>query len=144
MVDVLIGASAYLVVVKNGMRTGFLLAAIEVRTRLTMFVIRNFIRPGGVKSNTHRFVLLLVASIGILALYRSLLLSRKIGVVHRLLDISHLYYHGQFQETDGFLIAGNCDQGHDSKCSMLRANEHFSDQVDLSKLNCHLHRTVIP
>ena len=112
------------------MRSGFLLAAIELRTRMTMFLIRNFIRPVGVKScNAHRFVLLLFASIGALAVYRNLLLSRKIGVVHRLFDISRLYYGGQFQEKDGFLIAGNCDQGHESKCSMLRANEHFSDQV---------------
>jgi hypothetical protein len=116
------------------MKSGLLLSAIELRTRLTMFLIRNFIRPGGVKSrNTYRFILLLFASMGILAVFKHLWLNRKIGVFHRLFDISRLYYDGQIQEKDGFLIAGKCDQGHDSKCTMLRANEHFSDEVDPSK-----------
>ncbi len=112
------------------MKSGLLLTAIELRTRLTMFFIRNFIRPGGVKSsNIHRVFLLLFVSIGILAVYKNLLFNRKIGAFQRLLDISRLYYDGHLQETDGYFVAGNCDQGHESKCFMLRANEQFSDQV---------------
>lgn len=118
-------------VVKNGlMQSSILLAAIEVRTRLTMFLIRNFVRPGSMKTSyTQRVVLLLFASIGILAVYKNLLNNKKIGVFHQLLDISRLHYDDIFQEKDGFLIAGKCDQGHDSKCTMLRASEQFSDQV---------------
>jgi hypothetical protein len=84
-------------------------------------------------------VMLVLGFWGLVTMGTSVFLS---GVWDRLIPRplereARLYYRGVFKESGGFLIAGECQLRNVSLCTMVNANESFSNKVHFMAPNTH-------
>ena len=101
--------------------------AVNARTRLFIFMLKNLFRGTGITSRRVGFLFLGLVSTS--TVYHMLAMQEREHLRLHIADLSRRFYDAIYTEKDGFFIAGHCNHGHDSKCMMIRESHHFNDEV---------------